>query len=483
MKPFILKQLASVFLAVFLLIGISAQAQSKQDPNEQRIQDMLDEMNTIQKIGQLNMRGTSSRVKGKLSESLKQAVREGRVGTMLNVMNKDYVDELQRIAVEESPQGIPIIFARDVIHGFKTIFPIPLGIAATWNSESARISSEIAAHEATGNGIRWTFAPMLDITRDSRWGRIAESPGEDPYLAGVMAEAYIKGFQGEDLSNPKRMAACAKHFMGYGAPIGGRDYNTANIPEPLMRNIYLPPFENAIEAGAATVMSSFNELNGVPVTGSRFMLTDVLRGELGFDGFVVSDWHSVIEMIPHGFAEDQKHAAQLAANAGMEVEMMSTAYEDHLEALIKEGIVSEVQLDNLVANVLRIKFRLGLFDQPYRDKNHDGDLYDEKHLAEAQKMAAQSMVLLKNDGVLPLDLNKRSVALIGPLMDKPREQLGTWTFDGDGEFSVTPKDAFSKAKVVSVHAEGLEFSRDRSQKGFEAAVDAAKAADYVVFVG
>ncbi|WP_084399394.1 glycoside hydrolase family 3 N-terminal domain-containing protein [Pseudotamlana agarivorans] len=450
--------------------------------NEDRfVNDLLAKMTLEEKIGQTNLRGTSSMTKA-LPEDLKTAVRNGEIGAFLNISNLDYVDELQRIAVEESPNKIPLIFSRDVIHGFKTIFPIPLGIAASWDTEVAKKSSEIAAFEASAMGIRWTFAPMLDIARDSRWGRIAESPGEDPYLASLLGKAYVEGFQGDDLSNPTSIAACAKHYIAYGAAIGGRDYNTVNLSEPLLRNVYLPPFKAAIDAGAATVMSSFNEINGIPASGNAFLLKEVLRDELKFDGFVVSDWDSTEEMIAHGFAKDKKHAAELSANAGMDMEMNSTCYADNLKQLIKEGKFSETELDTFVKNILRIKYRLGLFEKPYRDKSHTGNYYAEAHMQEAKKAAIKSSVLLKNEDVLPLDKNTK-VALIGPLAHAPHEQLGTWTFDGEKEHTITPVDAFKAAKVNVNFAAGFTHSRDRSDKGFQEAIQAAKASDVILFFG
>lgn len=457
--------------------------ESSENKEESRvISELLSKMTLEEKIGQTNLRGTSSRTKV-LPKELKEAVRKGEIGAFLNVMNVDYVDELQRIAVEESPNGIPLIFGRDVIHGFKTIFPIPLGIAATWDTEVARTSSEIAAFEASAVGIRWTFAPMLDISRDSRWGRIAESPGEDPYLASLLGKAYIEGFQGTDLSNPTRIAACAKHFIGYGAAIGGRDYNTANINEPLLRNVYLPPFKAALDAGSATVMTSFNEVNGIPATGNEFLLKQVLRNELQFDGFVVSDWNSSIEMISHGYAKDEKHVAQLSANAGMDMEMTSKSYEHHLKDLIEEGKVSIEQLDTFVLNILRIKYRLGLFKNPYRNKEHTGEFYSKNHLKEAKSAAIKSAVLLKNDNnILPLKKNTK-VAVIGPLADAPHEQLGTWTFDGEKEHTVTPVDAFKAANTNMKFVQGLTHSRDASKKEFKSVIQAAKQSDVILFFG
>ncbi|QVY65416.1 glycoside hydrolase family 3 C-terminal domain-containing protein [Polaribacter sp. Q13] len=475
------------FLLLLLVTIISCKENKnssfvKDSTNEAKIETLLSKMSLEEKIGQTNLRGMHS-TESELPEKLIASVKKGNVGAFLNIMNLDYVDELQRIAVEESPNGIPLIFGRDVIHGFKTIFPIPLGLAATWDAQIVEKTSEIAAFEATSSGIRWTFAPMLDIARDSRWGRVAESPGEDPYLATVLGAAYIKGFQGDDLSNPYRMAASAKHYIGYGAAIGGRDYNTVNLSEPLLRNIYLPPFKAAVDAGAATVMSSFNEINGIPATGNKFLLKDVLRGELQFDGFVVSDWDSVTEMIAHGFASNEKHAAELAAKAGLDMEMNSEAYENHLKELIKEKKVSIEELNEFVRNILRIKFRLGLFENPYRNKEHTGNLYAESHLKEAKKAAIESMVLLKNkNSILPIS-EKTNVAIIGPLANAPHEQLGTWTFDGEKEHTNTPLAAYKKASTNFLFAKGLEYSRDTSNKGFQEAINIAKKSDVILFFG
>ncbi|WP_338358960.1 glycoside hydrolase family 3 N-terminal domain-containing protein [Yeosuana marina] len=470
-----------LLLLSLVVLGCSnnEQADTIDNKEEQFVNTLLSKMTLDDKIGQTNLRGTSSRAKT-LSDELKVAVRQGKVGALLNVMNTDFVDELQKIAVEESPNKIPLIFGRDVIHGFKTMFPIPLGLASSWDEEVAKSSSRIAAIEASSVGIRWTFAPMLDIARDSRWGRIAESPGEDPYLASVLGKAYVEGFQGDSLNNPTSIAACAKHYLGYGAAIGGRDYNTAIISEPLLRNVYLPPFQSALKAGAATVMTSFNELNGIPATGNEFLLKQVLRDELKFDGFVVSDWESVTEMIAHGFARDEKHAGELAANAGMDMEMTSTTYETYLKDLIAEGKFSEAQLDEFVKNILRIKYRLGLFDSPYRDKNNTDTFYKEEHLSEAKKAAIKSTVLLKNDAVLPLQTNA-IIAVIGPLADAPLEQMGTWTFDGDKTHAITPVNAFAKNDINFKYTPGLTFSRDRSQDGFSEAIKNAQISDVILF--
>lgn len=471
-----------LFLILILFSCSKEVSNTNLDSQEQKINELLSKMTLDEKIGQTNLRGTSSRVKGSLPQELVKATKSGAIGAMLNVMNTEYVDELQRIAVEESRLGIPLIFGRDVIHGFKTIFPIPLGLAATWDEEITKKSSKVAAFEASSVGIRWVFSPMLDIARDSRWGRIAESPGEDPYLASVLAAAYIQGLQGEDLSDPTKVAACIKHFLAYGAAIGGRDYNTVDVSDQLLRNVYLPPFKAAIESGAASVMTSFNEVNGVPATGNEYILKDILRDELNFDGFVVSDWNSVTEMIAHGFAEDEKHAGELAANAGMDMEMTSKAYENHLKKLIEEGKFSEKQLDEFVKNILRIKFRLGVFDNPYRLKEHTGNFYSENHLEAAKNAAIKSAVLLKNENVLPLN-NNTKIAVIGPLANASREQLGTWSFDGEKEHTITPVMSFKEKNVKFNFTEGLEYSRDTSKKGFAKAIKTAKSSDVILFFG
>ena len=473
-----------LILFTFLIFSCTKNESSsiKNNDLEEKIDNLVSKMTLEEKIGQTNLRGTSSKVKGSLPETLKEGVRNGEIGAFLNVMNTEYVDKLQRIAIEESPNGIPLIFGRDVIHGFKTIFPIPLGLAASWDTETAKTSSEIAAFEASAVGIRWTFAPMLDIARDSRWGRIAESPGEDPYLASILGKAYVEGFQG-NLKSPTTMAACAKHFIGYGAAIGGRDYNTVDMSEQLLRNVYLPPFEAALDANAATIMTAFNEVNGVPATGNEFILKTILRDQLKFTGFVVSDWNSATEMITHGFAKDEKHVAELAANAGMDMEMTSQAYEHHLKLLIDEGKVTEQQLNEFVKNILRIKFKMDLFENPYRDKNHTGNFYAEAHLTAAKKAAIKSSVLLKNENsILPLQKNT-TIAVIGPLANAKREQLGTWCFDAEKEHTVTPIDAFNQHKVNYKFAEGLTYSRDQSTEGFNKAINTAKASDVILFFG
>lgn len=462
-------------------------AKINDDQVEKKIESLLVRMSLEEKIGQMNQLSFSGNNE-RAVERMASSIKEGSVGSLLNVADPNIVNSLQKIAIEESRLGIPIIFGRDVIHGLKTIFPIPLGQAATFNPELVKEGAAVAAAESRSIGIHWTFAPMLDISRDPRWGRIAESLGEDPYLAGVLGAAMVKGFQGENLSDKNAIAACAKHFAGYGAAESGRDYNSTNIPPLLMRNVYLRPFEEAVKAGAASIMTAFNDNDGIPSTGNKFLLRDVLRDEWKFDGFVVSDWASVTEMIAHGFAENPKEAAEKAVNAGVDMDMVSSSFLRHLPELIKEGKVKQSDIDDAVRNILRIKIRLGLFDNPYVDTQQPSVIYKEEHLKKAQQAAAESVVLLKNtNGILPLSNAIRTLAVVGPMADAPYDQLGTWIFDGEKSKTITPLTAISNLygnRVKVVHEKGLNFSRDRDISQFGKAVQAARSADAtVVFVG
>jgi beta-glucosidase len=453
---------------------------------EKKISRLISQMTLEEKIGQLNQISSSNTG---MDERLAEAVENGQVGSILNEVDPSRVNAYQKIAVEGSRLGIPLIVGRDVIHGFKTIFPIPLGLAATFNPEVVEQGARIAAREATAAGVRWTFSPMLDIARDPRWGRIAEGFGEDTYLTSVMGEAMVKGYQGTDPSDPGSMAACVKHFAGYGAAEGGRDYNSTFIPERVLRNVYLPPFQKAVEAGALTLMTSFNDNNGVPSTGNTFLLRDVLRDEWNFSGFVVSDWSSVTEMIPHGFAEDPAHAAHLAIKAGVDMDMMSFAYLNHLSDLVKEGTISETLIDEAVRNILRVKFSLGLFENPYVDESlHKEVFYAPEHLELAKQTAAESVVLLKNDGTLPLDEKRIKTLLItGPMAHAAHDQLGTWVFDGEEGATITPlkaiRDAYGNS-ISILYEPALANSRDNDPSGIRKAVMAARRSDAVlVFAG
>ncbi len=454
------------------------------DSAEARADNLIEKMTLDEKIGQMSQLDLGYFMD---PEQLKQAVRDGRCGSLLNFLGTDQVNEIQRIALEESRLGIPLIIGRDVIHGYRTIFPIPLGMAASWNPEAVRQAFRISAIEASSEGIRWTFGPMIDITWDPRWGRIAEGCGEDPFLASTLATAMVTGFQGDSLNDPTSLAACAKHYVGYGFAEAGRDYNTTYIPEPLLRNVVLKPFLAAKEAGAQTFMSAFNDLNGIPTSGNQFTIKKILKEEWGFDGFVVSDWASVTQMVNHGFAEDEKHAAAIAINAGVDMEMATTSYYDNIKTLLDKKKITVQQIDDAVRNILRVKYRLGLFDNPYINPEARSKILDPSFLEHSRTVARQSAVLLKNENaVLPLAAEKiSSVAVIGPLADAPRDQLGTWCFDGRAENSVTPlkaiREVLGDQRVNYVQA--LTYSRDRSKKDFASAVAAARRSDAVLFFG
>ncbi|QIK59289.1 glycosyl hydrolase [Dysgonomonas sp. HDW5A] len=453
---------------------------SQQKNYDKEIEQLLSKMTLEEKIGQMNQLNFNG-----MSEELVQQIKKGEVGSLLNIIDPKQVNELQKVALENSRMGIPMIIGRDVIHGFKTIFPIPLGQAASFDPQMVESGAHVAAAEARELGVNWTFAPMLDISRDARWGRIAESLGEDPYLAGELGAAMVKGFQGKNLSAPTSIAACVKHFIGYGAAEGGRDYNSTNIPPHLLYNVYLVPFKKAIDAGAATLMTSFNDNDGIPASGNKHLLKDVLRKDWKFDGFVVSDWASMTEMLAHGFAKDARDVAQISANAGVDMEMVSGAYSHNLKSLVASGEVTLADVDNAVRNILRVKFRMGLFENPYVDINKPSTLYSAEHLQAAKEAAVKSAILLKNDNVLPLKENVK-IAVIGPLANAPHDQMGTWVFDGDKNHTVTPLKALQTTykKINYVYEPALSFSRDKSTANFEKAKQAAASADVaIVFLG
>lgn len=457
------------------------QPQDKNTEIENKVETLLHKMTLEEKLGQMNQLSPWD------FEDLAKRVRKGEVGSILNVVNPEEVNKIQKIAVEESRLGIPLIVSRDVIHGYKTIFPIPLGQAATFNPEVVKEGARVAAIEASADGIRWTFAPMIDVARDPRWGRIAESCGEDPYLNAIMGTAMIKGYQGDSLNDPTAIAACAKHFVAYGAAEGGRDYNSTFIPERVLRNVYLPPFKAAADAGCATFMTSFNDNDGVPSTANSFVLKDVLRKEWKYDGMVVTDWASALEMVNHGFCTDGKDAAEKSVNAGVDMEMVSETFIQNLKQSIAENKVSMETIDNAVRNILRLKFRLGLFDNPYVVTPQTVK-YAEKHLQTAKTAAEQSVILLKNENqTLPFTDKIKTLAIIGPMADAPYEQMGTWVFDGEKEHTQTPLTAIKEMygnKVKVLFEKGLEYSRDKNTAGIARAVSAARQADaVVVFVG
>jgi beta-glucosidase len=475
-----------LLLVVFsLFVFPVAHSQGPRDV-EQRINALLAQMTLEEKLGQLQQ--LDGEGNGNFRPEHLELIRKGLLGSTLNVRGAQRTNELQRVAVNESRLKIPVLFGFDVIHGYRTIFPIPLAEASSWDPTLAERSAAVAAQEANNVGLRWTFAPMVDIARDPRWGRITEGAGEDPFLGAAFARARVRGFQGGDYGAPDKILACAKHFVAYGAAEGGRDYNTTDLSENTLREIYLPPFKAAVDAGVGTLMSSFNAINGVPASANAFTLTKVLRDEWKFDGFVVSDYTSVRELINHGIAGNEEQAAAAALNAGVDMEMVSRSYNQFGPQLLKQNKLSTATIDEAVRRILRIKFRLGLFDRPYTDEARESSaLLRPESIRLAREIAGRSMVLLKNDReTLPLNKNAGSIAVIGPLADDRRAPLGWWAGDGKEENTVTPL-AGIKAKVSAQtkvgYAKGCDVNGD-STAGFQEAVELAKASDVaIVFVG
>lgn len=465
-----------------VLAGLTVSAKTPvykdaKSPVEARVADLLGRMTVDEKIGQLNQRFIPEDEWGRSTHF--PALKAGEIGSVMSGgFNPEWTNELQKIAVEQTRLGIPLLIGRDVIHGYRTIFPIPLGQAAMFDPEAVEHGARIAAEEATADGIRWTFAPMIDISRDARWGRIAESCGEDPYLTSLLAEAMVRGFQnGDNLKEPSAMAACAKHFAGYGAVEGGRDYNLTGLTERELRQTYLPPFKRAKDAGVLTFMTSFNANDGIPSTCNRRLLTDILRDEWGFEGFVISDYAAIRELIAHRVAKDEAEATSLSFNAGVDMDMDDCFFIDNLPRLIADGKIPEKNLDAAVARVLRIKFLLGLFENPYVKENQSIS-YSPDHLEAAREAASKSVVMLKNDNAtLPLDSKKyRKILLTGPMADAKHNQLGTWVFDGEDSHTRTILDAFKDNKDFEVvYSPGLPNPRSLDSAPIEDAI--AKAAD------
>lgn len=499
-------------LLIFLLpiLFVSACTYSKlidaDEPtlDDSRIGKLMRKMSLEEKIGQMNQYTGFFDVTGPAptdgdNKVKYDQIKNGLVGSMLNVHGAEQVRALQKLAVENSPNGIPILFGNDVIHGYKTTSPIPLAEAASWDLEAIEQSARIAAIEASAVGINWTFAPMVDISRDARWGRVMEGGGEDPYLGSEIAVARVKGFQGDDLSADNTIAACTKHFAAYGFAEGGRDYNTTDLGTSTLFNVVLPPFKATVDAGVASFMNSFNELNGIPATGDKYLQRDVLKGEWGFDGMMVSDWGSIGEMVPHGYARDGAHAAELAVNAGSDMDMESRLYINHLKDLVESGKVDIKVIDDAVKRILALKEKLGLFDDPYKycDEAKEKELiYNPAHMDGVLDMAKKSMVLLKNEGkLLPLPQSGKKIALIGELAAEKNSPLGNWRITSDDNTAVSVKEALEGRvgnDITFEHGvkifegkqhfvEELDVNKD-DPAGIEEAVTLAKASDIVVMV-
>ncbi|MBR2351493.1 MAG: beta-glucosidase BglX [Alistipes sp.] len=488
-----MKRLFTPIITALLLLATgcsNAPTMSQEEADAYRRADKLMKKMTLrEKLGQLEQfitrKGVVTGPEG-VKRDIESAIRNGEVGSFLSVFNREDSHRLQKIAIEESRLGIPLIIGCDIIHGCRIIFPENLAMSCSWNIEAIEHSARIAAEESAASGIHWTFSPMCDISTDPRWSRVSEGAGEDPYLGAKIAAAMVRGYQGDDLSAPNTIAACVKHFAAYGAAQAGRDYHTVDMSELMFRDRYLPPYIAALEAGAVTVMSSFNDFMGVPASGNRWLLHTLLREELGFTGFVVSDWNAVHEMIIHGVAADGKDAAELAMKAHLNMDMVGGDYIAYGEELVKEGRISEKLIDNLCREVLAVKYRLGLFEDPYRygSQNQNEAYYRPENMEFARKVAGESMVLLKNDGVLPLAKDTK-IALIGPFADAPKDQLGAWRGKGEPERSITFRQAleerFGKQNVLYTKACECGKGVDRVvEGGIREAVKLAKQADVVL---
>lgn len=455
---------------IFNLTGCKSEI-AQTNPNEDAkmepfIDSLMQQMTLVEKLGQLNLPSSGDITTGQARNSnISQKIIEGKVGGLFNIQSIEKIRDVQKIAVEQSRLKIPLLFAMDVIHGYKSTFPIPLGSASSWNLELIKKSAQMAAQEASADGINWFFSPMLDLSRDPRWGRIAESYGEDPYLGSQIARAYVKGYQGNDLSQKNTVAACVKHFALYGAPEAGRDYNTVDMSRLKMYNTYFPPYKAAIEEGAATVMTSFNEIDGIPASANRWLMTEILRNQWGFNGLVVTDYTAINEMVEHGMGNLQ-HVSALALKAGVDMDMVGEGFLTTLEKSLKEGKIAQEEIDAATKRILTLKYRLGLFDDPYRycDENRaKTEIYTKENRSFARKVATESMVLLKNHNeVLPLK-KSGTIALIGPLVDNAKNMPGTWSVASDHDKAITLLSGLKETmgdKVNILHAQGSNLDYD-----------------------
>jgi beta-glucosidase len=497
-------RLASAFALLLVLVALPRAQSLVNSETERKIDALIAKMTIEEKVGQLNQYSSAFDVTGPPPSAGAQRVmydqiRQGLVGSVLNVTGAEATRRMQQLAVENSRLKIPLMFGLDVVHGYQTMFPVPLGEAASWDLQAIEASARVAAAETAAAGVHWTFAPMVDVARDARWGRVMEGAGEDPYLGALVAAARVRGFQGSDLAALDTVAACAKHYAAYGFAAAGRDYNTVDISEATLRDVVLPPFKAAADAGVATFMNAFNEIGGIPSTGSAHLQREILKGEWGFQGLVVSDWGSIGEMVPHGYAASLEDAARKAIEAGSDMDMESRAYVGHLAALVTGGKVDVKLVDDAVRRVLRVKFALGLFDDPYRYSDAAREtkvLADPRHAALARDVARKSVVLLKNEGgLLPLDRSLKTIAVLGPLAADKDSPLGNWRAKAPANSAVSLLEGVQAAVGPAtrlVHAAGVKIvtgergfmarsvfeTADRS--GIAAAVDAARTADVVV---
>ncbi len=503
------QSLAICMLAISVGFPLSLSAQkginTLNPVTEKKIDSIIKLMTLKEKMGQMVQYNGNFDLTGAPSEidndSKLKKLRSGEVGSMLNVLTAAATREAQENVMNYSRLKIPLIFGYDVIHGYKTIFPVPLGESASWDLKAVQKGAHIAAVETAASGVHWTFAPMVDVSRDARWGRIMEGVGEDPYLSSVMGVARIKGFQGEDLADEFSIAACAKHFAGYGYGEGGRDYNTVNVGISELQNSILLPFKAAAEAGVATFMNSFNEIDGVPATASTYLQREILKGDWDYKGFVVSDWGSIGEMINHGYAKDKIQAGELAVKGGSDMDMESLVYEEALVPLVEDGSIDEALLDDAVRRILRVKFDLGLFDDPYKysdEARERENLYTEAHLEASEDIARKSIVLLKNENkTLPLNKEVKSIAVIGPLAADKDSPLGNWRAQAIPNSAVSVLEGIHEKvgdKVTINYAKGAELAigerafiqplklNETDTTGFAAAVAAAKKSEVVVMV-
>jgi beta-glucosidase len=482
------RDLLTAFTLLLLITACTDVERNSGDPEiSAKVDSVLSLMTMEEKLGQLTLLSSGFSETGPtLRDDFEQLVREGKSGALFNAYTVEYTRRMQEIAVNETRLGIPLLFGFDVIHGYRTIFPIPLGESATWNPELIERVSRAAAEESAAAGLHWTFAPMVDVSPDPRWGRIAESAGEDPYLNTVIGQARVRGYQGDDLKDLTTILATVKHFAAYGAAEGGRDYNTVDMSERVLRERYLPPFKAALDEGARTVMTAFNEYDGVPATGNKFLLNQILRDEWGFDGFVVTDYTSIPEMIAHGVAANETEAVELAMNANVDMDMQSVTYLNELPKLLEEGRITEEQIDQAVSRILYAKFELGLFEDPYRysdAQREEETIMKEEFLDLALEISKESIVLLKNEEeLLPLSKDLNRIAVLGPLADNKREMLGSWAGAGQAEDNVTLLEGirnYVSEGTDVVHARGVDFE-DSSTEGFSEAVNLARSADVAV---